>query len=97
MKQYEYLLIDAAMENVPNLRVSDQSPVILRIFLKSVCQVHVLGSSILVQWNLVIKRSDITNPLTNKVILGYLSQLYYISPNMVFLPWYNAELPDITR
>ena len=44
------------------------------------------------QWNLVIKRSDITKPSYNKVIL--LVPALYIF--FVFLPWYN-EKPDITR
>ena len=48
-------------------------------------------SSCLVQWNLVIKRSDITKPSYNKVNL--LAQLFI---NFFFLPRYN-EKPDITR
>ena len=42
--------------------------------------------SLHVQWNLVIKRSDITKPSYNKVIL--LVPALYIS---LFLPWYNEK------
>ena len=47
----------------------------------------------LIQWNLVIQRSDITKPSYNKVIL-LVPALYIIL--FVLLPWYN-EKPDITR
>ena len=54
------------------------------------CNISFIHS--LIQWNLVIKRSDITKPSYNKVIL--LVPALYIS--LVFLPWYS-EKPDITR
>ena len=45
-----------------------------------------------VQWNLVIKRSDITKPSYNKVFLLVPAHYIYI----FFLPWYNKK-PDIKR
>ena len=45
-----------------------------------------------IQWNLVIKRSDIAKLSCNKVIL--LVPALYVS--LFFLPWYN-EKPDINK
>ena len=45
-----------------------------------------------IQWNLVIKRSDITKPSYKKVILLVPALYIYF----FFLPWYN-EKPDITK
>ena len=53
-----------------------------------------------VQWNLVIKRSDITKPSNNKVILLvpalYISLLFYIYIFVILL-YIFVILPDITR
>ena len=46
----------------------------------------------IIQWNLVIKRSDITKPSYKQGNFAGPSSLYFF----VFVPWYN-EKPDITR
>ena len=53
--------------------------------------IYIMLSDLQLQWNLVIKRSDITKPSYNKVVL--LVPALYIS--LFFDP--DSEKPDITR